>query len=632
MLPSVAPGPPAVYSSAMTSWGMNGTLLYGGCLALGCHRQSDATWAFQASASCLPAESSGCWTDVGLAAATRGPGPPGLASEGLADDAVVGPANGTIVLFGGLNQSCAECARQDAQSTWFYDGWSWTNATGPLSETAYPPGDFQLAFLFWDPVSNWVYAYGSPAGASSPTELWGTDTLVWVNDSGLVTSDGPAYGSSIASGFTESEGSELPALVFGGNQSSGRASSSTWAFELGLSVTPGVTSSAPETNQSVGFFATVSGGDSPTGAWAFGDGGTSNAVNLTHAYRRAGVYLAQLNVTDAVGVQSGSNVSLSVHTFAPGLSVPTAVDAGYPASFELNPSDGTPPYSATWLFSGSAPQAGLAVAHVFSSPGNYSIEVSTQDGTGTIVNLSRTVPVSDRPALFANATPSRIDVGVATQLVAFVTGGAAPFSYLWRLPDGRTSRLPSVSFTPETTGVMNATVNASDAAGVELNASVELVVSPGLSFTASAVPVGVFSGRAMAFSVSITGGVAPYHYSWLFGDGASSSLAAPQHTFALSAVYLVNIWVNDSGGRSDHELLAARVPHTSGGLIWDIESLSLYQQLAIIGAVGAGLLVLILLAARKVRAVERRTNAPGSGPGPRRSNSKTPEPPGPKSR
>lgn len=52
------------------------------------------------------------------------------------------------------------------------------------------------------------------------------------------------------------------------------------------------------------------------------------------------------------------------------------------------------------------------------------------------------------------------------------------------------------------------------------------------------------------FSASFSGGVAPYTYSWRFGDGGTSSSPNPSHAFAAIGSYTTTLWLNDSASHS----------------------------------------------------------------------------------
>ncbi|MFM1921188.1 MAG: hypothetical protein RLZZ303_2822 [Candidatus Hydrogenedentota bacterium] len=57
--------------------------------------------------------------------------------------------------------------------------------------------------------------------------------------------------------------------------------------------------------------------------------------------------------------------------------------------------------------------------------------------------------------------------------------------------------------------------------------------------------------ETMTFTPSVSGGTPPYTYAWDFGDGATSSDAAPTHAYAGQGAYTVSLVVTDSVSASD---------------------------------------------------------------------------------
>jgi PKD repeat protein len=53
----------------------------------------------------------------------------------------------------------------------------------------------------------------------------------------------------------------------------------------------------------------------------------------------------------------------------------------------------------------------------------------------------------------------------------------------------------------------------------------------------------------VTFTATPLGGLPPYSYAWSFGDGASSSLPGPAHSYSAAGNYTATLTVRDSGGR-----------------------------------------------------------------------------------
>jgi hypothetical protein len=597
--------PPPLFDSAMTSWGLNGTLLFGGCSTANCSTQSNATWAFQQNTTCVGGYNGSCWVDLAENGHIRGTSPPGLAASAIGVDPDIGPAGGTVVLYGGFNNSSAGFTR-DSNSTWLFDGLHWTNATSGYAPDAYPGSGRSFAAFFWDPSTEWLYLYGgySHAAQTEYREIWATNVNSWVNDSSVLSMPTSRYGLSVASGEISGTVGLFPALAVGGIGPSGSPENGTWVFERSVVNYVNVVPTTVETNASVGFFSNTTGGTSPVAYWLFGDGAASAASNMTHAshaYTEPRTFLASLHATDYWGVQNITRVPILVRLFSVGLSGPSTLDVGSLKQFSSNPVNGTEPFNYTWTFSDGTVRYGATVSHSFSSVGAASVTLTVRDGTGTVVSQSALIQVNPPLSGTAKAIPQTVDVGSSTVLSASGVGGAPPYSFEWMLPNGRTVNGTNVSYTPTAVGVVTLQLELGDNASGRWNTSVPLAVNPALSFTVNTSSVTPFSGRSVSFRTTISGGTGPYSYSWLFGDGRSSTDAAPTHLYGAYGTYGVNVWVNDSGGGSYHLRVEVKLPRTSGGLLWEFLSLSTWFQAAIITVIVAVVGLLVAVVVRRSR-------------------------------
>ncbi len=79
-------------------------------------------------------------------------------------------------------------------------------------------------------------------------------------------------------------------------------------------------------------------------------------------------------------------------------------------------------------------------------------------------------------------------------------------------------------------------------------ANVELRSLPPLTVTAAASPLSGNIPLAVSFTATVSGGSSPYTYAWTFGDGGTSTLESPRHTYSRPGTFVAQVVVTDSLG------------------------------------------------------------------------------------
>lgn len=602
-LPRTDPAPPPLYDAAMASWGAGGTLLFGGCLDAGCLEESNGTWSFQGSASCAAFGTSSCWVELDGSGPLGGPSPPGLAGAALADDPLVGPANGTLVLYGGFHRSCAGCAARDSNGTWWFTGPHWINATDSYAGGAYPAAGRSFASLFWDPFSKALYLYGGVSESSGTTfaQLWENEVYAWVNASPTAV---PSARSAIstASGGAPGPGPIEPAILFGGNGSGGPPQNTTLVFERSVVSSANFEPTSPETNQTVHFFSNSTGGTAPAASWSFGTGAVSSGGNCTENFAVAGTVSATLTAVDRFGVREVTDLTVPVRAPTVQISSLPVADVGLSTSFAADASNTTGPVAFAWNFSNGATAQGPNITVTFAQPGTVSVTVAARDGTGSTAIAVTSVHVNPPISGSVRSTPPQVDAGAFARLEASVAGGTPPLAYRWALPGGRVSSGPNSTVEGASPGNLSVSLRVVDALGAAWTTGMTVRVNPELVANASATPPTGFSGGATRFSSEVAGGTPPYQFAWSFGDGSRSTDPSPTHAYATSGTFHVDLWVNDSGNGSSHISLETRAPKVSRGLLSQYAGLPLLVRLEwVIGIEAVGAFVLALLIQRQGR-------------------------------
>jgi PKD repeat protein len=183
-----------------------------------------------------------------------------------------------------------------------------------------------------------------------------------------------------------------------------------------------------------------------------------------------------------------------------------------------------------------------------SAPGCTAVNSFVYLATGAVDHPSGALSCTGYPPLVASVVPS-VTSGTTPLTVQFTgsaTGGSGSYSYSWSFGDGGTSTSQNPSHTYNSAGQYTVVLNVTDSTGTTAAAGTVITVSAPLSASASANRTVGTAPLSVRFSGSASGGSPPYAYSWTFGDGGSSSLQSPTHTYATAGNYTAQLTVTDS--------------------------------------------------------------------------------------
>ena len=189
---------------------------------------------------------------------------------------------------------------------------------------------------------------------------------------------------------------------------------------------------------------------------------------------------------------------------------------------------------------------------------------TTRDQTGYICISGICTPSSwGAPVAGFTGTPTS---GCVPLTVAFTdTSTGSPTSWSWTFGDGGTSTDKNPTHTYTVAGTYTVTLTATNARGSNVATRTNYI-------TVSSVPVASFNGTptsgpiplTVVFTDASTGG--PTSWSWDFGDGGTSTLRNPSHTYTVAGNYTVNLTVtNNCGGSWTIRAIRASLPSAPGG-------------------------------------------------------------------
>lgn len=209
-----------------------------------------------------------------------------------------------------------------------------------------------------------------------------------------------------------------------------------------------------------------------------------------------------------------------------------------------------------WDFGNGDTSTDADTNYTFTEGGTYNVMLTVKDGDGYEDQSDLIeIVVNGAPEAVANAD---IISGIAPLEVAFVgdqsTDAEGFVTYAWNFDGSANSTEANPVFTFTTPGTYNVTLTVTDEGGledtdiitIEVNSNMPPVAVANADITEGESPLNVnFIGDQSTDDDVIVS------YSWDFGDGTSSAMENPVHTFNVSGIYEVTLTVTDVAGLED---------------------------------------------------------------------------------
>lgn len=294
--------------------------------------------------------------------------------------------------------------------------------------------------------------------------------------------------------------------------------------------------------------------------WDFGDGSTATTAIANHTYREKGTYLVNLTVVDVNGNANSVMQSLRVLNRAPVASAtneprtPFATQVVFFNGSAYDP-DGQGPFRYRWTFPDGSTDERQNTTYTFADQGDYTVTLRVVDDEGGISNavylrlrIDYAYPLAAFD--FEPATPATLEPVTFTDRSTSPNG--AIVSRVWDFKDGSVSQQANPSHVFNTSGTHWVSLTVTD---VQERTSViqrPVVVNarPQVSFAA---PTGVIPlQQEVTFtdlSTDPDGFISVW--AWDFGDGTTSALPSPPHTFSRPGTYPVRLTVTDDKGATN---------------------------------------------------------------------------------
>jgi len=298
--------------------------------------------------------------------------------------------------------------------------------------------------------------------------------------------------------------------------------------------------------------------------WEFGDGNRDKGLQVSHVFRRAGVFISKLRVED----DSGTLCNFAVDEREIWINTPPTVSIGKDRiasvgeSLEFvgkNSSDSDGKIvSYEWLMGDGTSKSGLTVTHVYEKPGIYTVTLAVTDDSAAKNSTTRSslkVFVNDPPVADAGSD-QRVSAKESVRFDASKSydPDGKIISYLWDFGDQSETKEksePFISHSYEKPGTYSVMLTVKDDSGSSSDTASEqmrvIVNDPPVAdagedqwVTAGEVQ---FDGSG---SRDPDGKI--ISYLWDFGDGSKDEGISPVHVYRNPGAYTISLLVSDDSG------------------------------------------------------------------------------------
>lgn len=278
--------------------------------------------------------------------------------------------------------------------------------------------------------------------------------------------------------------------------------------------------------------------------WNFGDGVNSSVVAPTHTYSVAGTYTITLTAINASGCSD--SVSQTV-TFEPKPIANFTIVGGTQCvnsnaySFNNTSLNGL---TYLWNFGDGTTSTLQSPTHSYTTAGNYNVSLVVTGNAGCSATTNNSLTVAAVPVVSFTLGNFNACVSNSVSLTNTTTGAT---NYTWDFGNGILSNQTNPTVTYSTAGVYTITLTATNASSCSSSASqkVTLLDKPVSSFTLVSATTQCVGNNSYAFVNNSTNAST---YLWNFGDGTTSALNSPTHTYTGSGIFTVTLTVTNVNG------------------------------------------------------------------------------------
>jgi PKD repeat protein len=278
--------------------------------------------------------------------------------------------------------------------------------------------------------------------------------------------------------------------------------------------------------------------DETSWSWNFGDSTTSTEQNPEHIFTTTGVYTVNLTAINGNGTNSiTSIITVQALPIYPVANLISNVTSGYAPLYVQFTDLSQNATSWNWNFGDGRTSTVQNPMHTYFAIGNYTVNLTATNGNGTYSKLA-TINVLKSTPTITWSKPADIIYGTVLNSIQLNAVASVPGTFVYIPTSGTVlnagTRMLHVDFTPTDTADY-----AAASKDITINVS-EKPVFPVANFSSN-----VTSGYAPLNVQFIDLSKNATSWNWNFGDGHTSKIASPIHTYMNAGKYTVSLTVQN---------------------------------------------------------------------------------------
>ncbi|MFC2113757.1 PKD domain-containing protein [Bacteroidota bacterium] len=284
--------------------------------------------------------------------------------------------------------------------------------------------------------------------------------------------------------------------------------------------------------------------------WDFGDGGGASAKNPNYTYNTPGIYNVSLHVIDINGCSDTKVSTNYIQVYnTPSTAFSTAIKTfcKTPANTTFtNASTGSGSLTYYWDFGDGGSSTVKEPIYSYTSAGSYPVKLVVTDQNGCSDSIIKTNYILIKNVI-ANFNPDK-NIVCLGNFVSFNNTSSGATTYLWDFDDGNTTTLTDPKYMYYNPGTYQVKLLVKDGNNCT-DSIIKPIIVESVKAGFSASPV--YSCKVplvVNFTDLSTNAVT---YNWFFGDGDTTSVKNPSHTYQKKGLYWPSLVVWSANGCSD---------------------------------------------------------------------------------